>query len=745
MTTRRPAPEAPPLELWGGHECTVNRVGDGWMDQTRLSGHHDRPGDLDLFADLGLKALRYPVLWERVSPDSPDKADWSWSDERLERLRALDIRPIVGLVHHGSGPHYTNLLDDGFAEGLARHARATAERYPWVKDWTPVNEPLTTARFSALYGLWYPHLRDEGAFWRALLNQIDAVRLSMKAIREVVPDARLVQTEDLGRCYGTELTAEQAAFENHRRFMTWDLLCGSVKPGHALWPRLVRFGLKKRLAAIAADPCPPDIVGVNHYVTSDRFIDHRVERYPPETRGGNGWIEYADVEAVRVLEQSPRGLALALEDAWERYHLPVAVTECHLGCTREEQLRWLGEAWATVRQAHADGMDVRALTAWSLLGAYDWDSLLTNARGRYECGVFDVRSGTPRPTAAAGLLKALSNRAATPLAASGEGWWRRDTRLLFEPSRPICGTALSRGSEGRSTEQARPILILGATGTLGQAFARGCAQRALSHVLTDRKGLDLADPVSIAAALEKNDPWAVVNAAGWVRVDDAEHHPEACMAANAWGAVALAEACRDRDIPLVSISSDLVFDGRTREPYLEDHETNPLNVYGRSKAEAERRLLAMGGRNLVLRTSAFFSPHDRHNFAVAVAQALEAGGVFTAARDQTVSPTYVPDLVNAALDLLIDGEIGLWHLANRGAVSWAEFARQVAGKLDLDPRQVRAVPTSTFKLPAARPRWSVLGSSRGVLLPSFEEALDRFAEGYRTGAPVVRTRSSDAA
>ena len=158
------------LELWGGVECTVNRTATGYRDQVRLSGHQDRMTDLDLFAGLGLRAIRYPVLWERVMADGPTP-DWSWSDERLGRLRKLGIRPIAGLVHHGSGPSHTHLLDDGFAARLGDYARQVAERYSWIGDWTPVNEPLTTARFSALYGHWYPHARDEGAFWLALLNQ----------------------------------------------------------------------------------------------------------------------------------------------------------------------------------------------------------------------------------------------------------------------------------------------------------------------------------------------------------------------------------------------------------------------------------------------------------------------------------------------------------------------------------------------------------------------------------------------
>jgi dTDP-4-dehydrorhamnose reductase len=172
------------MQLWGGHECTVNRVNDRWFDQTERSGHEHRIDDLALFADLGIAKLRYPALWERIAPDHPDRQDFRWTDERLPEIRRLGMMPILTLCHHGSGPHYTSLLDDaGFATGLARHAAAVARRYPWVEDYTPVNEPLTTARFSALYGFWYPHTRDETAFWRALLNEIDATRRGWRCAR----------------------------------------------------------------------------------------------------------------------------------------------------------------------------------------------------------------------------------------------------------------------------------------------------------------------------------------------------------------------------------------------------------------------------------------------------------------------------------------------------------------------------------------------------------------------------------
>ena len=139
---------APPLELWGGVECSVVRIGDDYRNQIVDTGHAARLKDIDAMAELGVKAVRYPILWETVAPETPGEMDFSWHDERLERLRKHGIKVIGGLVHHGSGPRYTNLLDDKFADHLAYYAERVARRYPWIKTWTPVNEPFTTARFA---------------------------------------------------------------------------------------------------------------------------------------------------------------------------------------------------------------------------------------------------------------------------------------------------------------------------------------------------------------------------------------------------------------------------------------------------------------------------------------------------------------------------------------------------------------------------------------------------------------------
>ena len=157
---------------------------------------------------------------------------------------------------------------------------------------------------------------------------------------------------------------EQVLFDNLRRWAGWDLLCGRVTPDHPMWRRIADAGLGDRLRAIADDPCPPDVIGINHYLTSDRFLDHRLPRYPAHVRGGNDRQAYCDLEAVRVLEPGPPGLEGALREAWSRYAIPLAVTEAHNGCTREEQMRWMEEAWATATRLRAEGVTIQAVTNW---------------------------------------------------------------------------------------------------------------------------------------------------------------------------------------------------------------------------------------------------------------------------------------------------------------------------------------------------------------------------------------------
>jgi dTDP-4-dehydrorhamnose reductase len=702
------------VEVWGGIECTINRVGDRFIDQLARSGHYDRvQEDLDRITSLGVRTLRYPALWERIAPGRLADADWTACDVALAAMRDRHIEPIVGLLHHGSGPSWTSLMHAPFAAALAEYAAAFARRYPWVRLYTPINEPLTTARFSGLYGHWYPHGRDDQSFLTALLAQCRAIVLAMNAIRQVNPLAELVQTEDAGSTRSTPAVAAQATFENDRRWISLDLITGRVTPDHPLWSYLASSGSRRDdLGWLQEHHARPAIVGLNYYVTSDRFLDDRLHLHPLESYGGNGRMRYADVEAARIEGVGIRGHATVLEEAWRRYGIPVAITEAHLGGSREEQMRWLAEAWDGARNARGHGVDVRAVTAWALLGSWDWDSLVTRTSGHYESGAFDVRGQRPRPTALATMVRGLAveGQVRHPVL-SCPGWWRSDT------------------SHGPAA--AAPVLILGADGTLGRAVARVCGDRRIPFVVLSHQDLDVTDPALVRQAVAHHRPWAIVNAAGYVRVDEAEANARACRRVNAVAAAILAVVCRKAGIRLLTFSSDQVFDGEAAQPYVETDAVAPVNVYGHTKAEAERRVLALAPSALVVRTSAFFGPWDHYNFVTMALDAVGSGHAFRAAADITVSPTYVPDLVDASLDLLIDGASGMWHLANDGAVTWAQFAERAAHHAGLNAGWIDACSLESMRLSAARPRYSVLGTTHGQVLPSLDDSLARYVHARR--------------
>lgn len=707
-------------ELWGGIECTINRVDNAFFDQLIYSGHYNRgEADIEVLAQTGISKIRYPILWEKHQPQPNQPIDWRWTQGQLDKLKEKRIDVIAGLVHHGSGPSYVDLLKPDFATGLADYARQVAEQFPHINHYTPVNEPLTTARFSGLYGLWYPHQRSTKTFVQMLLNELKGTVLSMKAIRSINPAAQLVQTEDLGKTYSTPKLKYQARYENERRWLTYDILCGRFDETHKLWKHFIRLGIdKKELHFFLDNPCPPDVFGFNHYLTSERYLDERLHLYPAHTHGGNGRHQYADVEAVRVELNEKSGMEFLIREAWQRYGKPIAITEVHLHCHREEQLRWFRQVWTTCSALKQKGIDIKAVTAWAMLGSYGWNRLLTEPGGDYEPGVFDVRSGQPRATALAHYLSSIQTNAAHPSQLCGQqGWWQRSSRILY--GSPVKELAMKNNSQP-------PLIIIGKNGTLGKAFARVCEARHIPYHLLSRQDCDISQPESIQRMMSELKPWAVINAAGFVRVDDAERECEACYRDNTHGPALLAEACAQGGIPLVSYSSDLVFDGDKQSLYVESDAVNPLNVYGKSKAESEQLIAARHDKALIIRTSAFFSPWDQYNFVHAVINQLAQGESFVAASDYVISPTYVPDLVHSSLDLLVDGEKGIWHLANEGAVTWSELAYRVADAFDLDASLIEARPLHQMNLPARRPGYSALGSEKGQILPSLENALERY-------------------
>lgn len=708
-----------PLEMWGGLECTINRVGDIYRDQFSYTGHYDREDDLELIASLGIKKIRYPILWERHTGESADK-NWEWTEKQLKRIYALGMEPIIGFLHHGSGPYFTDLLDPAFPELLAEFAKEVIRRFPFLRLFNPVNEPLTTARFSGQYGFWYPHEKNQRSFVRMLINQCKGIVRCMQEIRKHIPDAQLIQTEDLSKVYSTDPLQYQADFENRRRWFSLDFLTGRITPDTENYGYFKRLGISDdELAFFLHNRSCPDIIGFNYYITSERFLDHRVDEYPNIIPGGNGIDSYVDVEAIRVQMTEPTGLMNLLTEAWERFQIPIAITEVHMGCSREEQMRWIVDVWNDCIALKNSGVDIKAITAWSLFGSFDWNSLLTSDNNHYESGVFDIRAGYPRPTALASLIRDLSeNKTFAHPVLQQPGWWKRNIRFHQYQS--------TEWREIFSSHTNIPILIIGKNGTLANAFARICERRAIPTICLCRDEINILDVDQIIDVFKMIGPWAIINCAGYVDVDKAEVERDICMQLNVDGAVNLAIACKQANIPFMTFSSDLVFSGSKKSPYTETDLVSPLNVYGQSKVLAEKKVMEANPDSLIIRSSAFFGPWDKYNFVYKTIQSFTQKQAVTLPDDIIISPTYVPDLVHASLDLLIDQANGIWHLTNNGSISWADFAQSVAQYTRVHNYTIIRRKQEELDWMALRPTYSAMNTEKGFYLPNLAHALERY-------------------
>jgi dTDP-4-dehydrorhamnose reductase len=621
-------------------------------------------------------------------------------------------------LHHGNGPTDTDLLDPAFPERFAAFARAVADRYPWVDAYVPINEPLTTARFCGLYGFWHPHEKTDAAFARILHHQVLGSILAMQAIREIAPAATYIQNEDIGKVHATPTLAYEADLQNERRWLTFDLLCGRVDRDHVMWPVLSEGMTDEELERYLEEPFPPDVVGFDHYVSSERFLDDALDPYPDRYHSRNARHEYADVEAVWSLSDGPVGVEPLLQEAWDRYRMPLALTEVHLGGTREEQIRWLVESYEAALAVRSRGGDVRAVTAWALLGMYDWNSLMLDPSGFYESGAFDVRGGTPRETALADTIRALARGGsyAHPVL-SVPGWWRRPERLIYrrEPVEPpaaapgdevrraaglrseradLHAVGSSRTPQGRSTTTRLALVTNG--GALADAFRTACTSRGLAFEEVE-VGPDAA-PEDVAGAIAEIRPWCVLDVIGiGAAIGDVFEEaalsrplrPETVDRVVATHRAVAREAARLGVVLLVA-SSWTVFDGGHDRPRVETEPPDARSDLGRAWRRAEAGVLAEAPNALVARPGPLLgSPLVTLD---AVDDPSHAGSV-------VVAPAFGPDVASVALDLLIDGEGGIWHLANAGLV---------------------AIPVS------ARLRGSsVLGTARAVLLPTLRDAVGR--------------------
>jgi dTDP-4-dehydrorhamnose reductase len=249
------------------------------------------------------------------------------------------------------------------------------------------------------------------------------------------------------------------------------------------------------------------------------------------------------------------------------------------------------------------------------------------------------------------------------------------------------------------------IAVTGAGGLLGAEVVARARDRGHDVVPLGRAELDVRDAARVRGVIAGVRPDAVVHCAAYTAVDRAESEPEVARAVNRDGTRHVAEASRASGAALVYVSTDYVFDGCKRTPYLPADPPGPLSVYGRTKLEGEQAANEAAPGALVVRTSWLYGALS--GFVPAILGKAAAGEALRIVDDQRGRPTWAPDLAEALLDLMEAGERGTWHVAGGGACTWLELAREALSVRGLDV-PVQPISSADFGAPARRPAYSVL-------------------------------------
>jgi dTDP-4-dehydrorhamnose reductase len=284
----------------------------------------------------------------------------------------------------------------------------------------------------------------------------------------------------------------------------------------------------------------------------------------------------------------------------------------------------------------------------------------------------------------------------------------------------------------------RPILVAGRRGQLALCLHDRAAKQNTPIVLKGRPDLDLQNAMDVERVVAAVNPTAIVNAAAFTAVDEAEDERTHAFRINRDGAAYLAAAAQLREIPFVHISTDYVFDGHKQSPYLEDDATAPLNVYGRSKLEGETAVRIACPQAVVIRTSWIYSPYG-HNFLRSMVRLSTTKPTVKVVNDQHGAPTSALDLSAAILNIVrqlksaqTSDTGGIYHLAAQGETTWHGFAAEIFAGLSRRGHTVpelRAIATAERPTPARRPQYSCLDSSKaqrvfGVRLSPWRDSLD---------------------
>jgi hypothetical protein len=323
--------------------------------------------DLEQLSADGIKTFRCCIPWHRVE-QSEGVYDWSWLDLYLAAVRARGLDPIVDPLHHTSFPAWLQggFADPRFEDSYLAFLRAFALRYPWVKSYTIINEPLVTAWFCGHCGVWQPRLTGHENFVPMILAVCRTICLATAMLTELVENVRFVHVDSCEKHYALdEVSLAHALFENERRFLVVDLILGKVDAGHPLRPYLLQHGAAEaEIDWIAAHAARIDVLGLDYYSHSEL-----------------AWLQGG---AVRERSHAVQGFAAVGLEYARRYRLPVMLSETNLRGEVADRITWLkymvGECERLALALQALDVPFLGFCWYPYIDSTDWSSLVCDAR-----------------------------------------------------------------------------------------------------------------------------------------------------------------------------------------------------------------------------------------------------------------------------------------------------------------------------------------------------------------------------
>jgi beta-glucosidase len=330
------------------------------LDEFALTRHYEHwREDFALAASLGATKMRYGFPWYRINP-APLEWDWRWTDEAVDEANRLGLGLIVDLVHYGTPTWLAgSFTDPDYPDAVAEYAGAVAARYKGrLAGITPLNEPLVTASFVGLRGIWPPHETGQSGWARVVVSLAEGIQRSIHAIRREAPETEIVHVE------ATHVwTAAEPALQGERdlldkkNFLPTDLVLGRVDPAHALHGWLLAHAIaRERLEALCAGAAKPDVIGVNYY---PELSARELAPYGDEVVGVtfNAWTD---------------GLDSIIRGFVDRYGLPILISETAVEGDDAHRIDWLEAVVQLLQGLRAEGVPVLGLVWWPLFDFVDW-------------------------------------------------------------------------------------------------------------------------------------------------------------------------------------------------------------------------------------------------------------------------------------------------------------------------------------------------------------------------------------